>query len=279
MDLRQAAILALVQAVTEFLPISSSAHLVLVRWLLGWDDPGLAFDVALHFGTLLALTAYFARTWARILGLGVGWRPQDPPRGHPDRDLYANPPLLWFLAAATLPAACAGLALQETVETHLRSPFVIGSMLVAVGIVIWQSERAGQLRKELDRLPFAGALVIGCAQTLALVPGTSRSGITIAAGLFLGLTRQAAARFSFLLAMPVVLGASLKTGLDLFGAARPAAPELAPLAVGVAVSAVAGYVVISVFLRYLQRSTMAPFVWYRLTFGIIVLVLASTEPL
>ena len=277
MDLRQAAILALVQAVTEFLPISSSAHLVLVRWLLGWDDPGLAFDVALHFGTLLALTAYFARTWTRILGLGIGWRPQEPPRGHPDRDLHANPRLLWFLAAATLPAACAGLALQEAVETHLRSPFVIGSMLVAVGIVIWQAERAGQLRKELDRLPFAGALAIGCAQTLALVPGTSRSGITIAAGLFLGLTRQAAARFSFLLAMPVVLGASLKTGLDLFAADRPAAPELAPLAVGVAVSAVAGYAVISVFLQYLQRSTMAPFVWYRLAFGIIVLVLAGTE--
>ena len=280
MDLYQAVILALVQAVTEFLPISSSAHLVLVRWLLGWEDPGLVFDVALHFGTLLALTAYFARTWIRILGLAIGRLVLKPHPSDPDGDLHEAPRLLWFLAAATLPAACTGLALQDVIEAHMRSPFVIGWMLVAVGIVIWWADRRGRLQKGLDGLPLGGAMLIGCAQALALIPGTSRAGITIAAGLFLGLTRQAAARFSFLLAMPVVLGATLKTGADFLGTAEPASSELVPLAVGVSVSAVAGYAVIAVFLRYLQSSTMAPFVYYRLAFGIIVLVLASTtEPM
>ena len=280
MDLYQAVVLALVQALTEFLPISSSAHLVLVRWLLGWEDPGLAFDVALHFGTLLALAVYFARTWVRIVGPALAWQVAEPHPDHPDRDLYAAPRLFWYLMAATLPAAVAGIALQDAIETHLRSPFVIGWMLVAVGIVIWWAERSGRLRNGLDGLPFGGAMLIGCAQALALIPGTSRAGITIAAGLFLGLTRQAAARFSFLLAMPIVFGAAVKTGAGLLWADQPASSELMPLAVGVAVSAVAGYAVIAVFLRYLQVSTMVPFVYYRLAFGIIVLVLASTtEPM
>ena len=277
MDLVQVVVLALVQAFTEFLPISSSAHLVLVRWLLGWDDPGLFFDVALHFGTLLALTAYFVPTWCRIVGLAAGRRILEPGPGHPDLDLFENPRLLWFLGAATIPAACAGLALQEFIESHLRSPFVIGSMLVGAGCVIWWADRRGRLEKGLDSLTFAGAMLIGCAQALALVPGTSRSGITIAAGLFLGLTRGAAARFSFLLAMPVVLGAAFKTGLDTFGGGMPASTEYVPLSVGVAVSAIAGYAVIALFLRYLQRATMVPFVYYRWAVGIIVLGLASVS--
>ena len=280
MDLFQAVVLALVQAFTEFLPISSSAHLVLVRWLLGWQDPGLAFDVALHFGTLLALAAYFARTWIRILGLAAGRRLLEPEPAHPDRDLYDNPRLLWFLAAGTLPAGLAGLALQGIVEDHLRNPFVIGSMLIAVGAVIWAAERRGRMNRGLDALSLAAVLAIGCAQALALVPGTSRAGITIAAGLLLGLTRQAAARFSFLLAMPVVAGAALKAGLDTLAGTSQAPPDLLPVCAGVAVSAVAGYGVIAAFLQYLQRSTMAPFVYYRWAFGIIVLVLASSnEPM
>ncbi len=276
MDLFQVVVLALVQALTEFLPISSSAHLVLVRWLLSWDDPGLFFDVALHFGTLLALLAYFARTWIRILGLACGRRILEPGPQHPDRDLYDNPSLLWFLAAATVPAACAGLALQEIIETHLRTPVVIGVMLISVGCVIWWAERS-RLHLGLDALSLRGALLIGCAQALALVPGTSRAGITIAAGLFLGLRRQDAARFSFLLAMPVVLGAALKTGLDTLDGAMPGPQEATAVAAGVAVSAAAGYAVITAFLRFLQRSTMAPFVYYRWAFGIIVLLLASTS--
>lgn len=277
MDLLQVAVLALVQALTEFLPISSSAHLVLVRWLAGWEDPGLFFDVALHFGTLLALAAYFARTWLRILGAATGRRILEPGPQDPDRDLYDNPRLLWFLVVATLPAASAGLALQEFVESHLRSPVVIATMLIAVGAVIWWADRRGRLTDGLGTLSLSGCLLIGCAQALALVPGTSRSGITIAAGLLLGLERQAAARFSFLLAMPVVLGAALKTGFDTVGGGSTASGEILPLAVGIGISAIAGYAVIALFLKYLQRSTMAPFVYYRWAFGIIVLLLAGTS--
>ena len=279
MDMLQAVVLALVQAFTEFLPISSSAHLVLIRWLLGWQDPGLFFDVALHFGTLLALAAYFARTWVRILGLSVGRQVLRPEAGHPDHDLYENPRLLWHLAAATVPAGVAGLLLQDFIEEQLRSPALIGFMLIAVGCVIWWADRRSPTRSGLGSLSFYGALLIGCAQAVALIPGTSRSGITIATGLMLGLQRQAAARFSFLLAMPVVLGASLKTGFDMLSGTGPMTVEYAPLAIAVAVSAVAGYGVIAVFLRFLQSATMAPFVYYRLAFGIIVLVLASTSGL
>ena len=260
MDILQAVVLALVQAFSEFLPISSSAHLVLIRWLLGWQDPGLFFDVALHFGTLLALAAYFARTWVRILGLAAGRRLLPPSADHADRDLYENPRLLWHLAAGTVPA-------------------LIGFMLIAVGCVIWWADRRAIPRSGLGSLSLYGVMLIGCAQAVALIPGTSRSGITIATGLLLGLQREAAARFSFLLAMPVVLGASLKTGLDMLSGAESVPVAHVPLAVGVAVSAVAGYGVIAVFLRYLQTATMAPFVYYRLAFGIIVLVLACTSGL
>lgn len=277
MELVQVVVLALVQAFTEFLPISSSAHLVLVRWALGWKDPGLSFDVALHFGTLLALGAYFLPTWGRILGMAAGKRVLETGPGHPDHDLYENPRLLWFLVAATMPAACAGLALQEVIESHLRGPVVIGSMLVAVGCVLWWADRRGQLAKGLDSLSLAGAMLIGCAQALALVPGTSRAGITIAAGLLLGLKRRSAARFSFLLAMPVVFGAAITTGLKSWSGETPSSAEYVPLALGIAVSALAGYAVIALFLRYLQRATMAPFVYYRWAVGTIVLGLAGVS--
>jgi len=279
MDILQAFVLALVQAFTEFLPISSSAHLILIRWLLGWHDPGLFFDVALHFGTLLALAAYFARTWVRILGLAAGKEVLRPDAGDPDLDLYKNPRLLWYLAAATVPAGIAGLLWQDLIEARLRSPVVVGFMLVAVGCVIWWADRRSVPRSDLGSLPFGAVMLLGCAQAIALIPGTSRSGITIAAGLLLGLQRQAAARFSFLLAMPVVLGASLKTGLETLSGSEAMAVAYGPLGVGVAVSAVAGYGVIAGFLRFLQSSTMAPFVYYRVAFGIIVLVLASTSGL
>ena len=277
MDLVQVAILALVQAFTEFLPISSSAHLVLIRWLLGWEDPGLFFDVALHFGTLLALAAYFARTWARILGSAVGLRMRRPNPNDPDRDLHQNPRLLWFLTAATIPAACAGMVFQDAIEAHLRSPAVIASMLIAVGCVIWRADRNARQDKSLGELSLGSCLLIGCAQALALVPGTSRAGATIAAALLLGLERQAAARFSFLLAVPIVAGAALKTGLETLGGASGQAGGYLPLGLGVLVSAVTGYGVIALFLRYLQHATLAPFVYYRWAFGILVLLLAGTD--
>ena len=279
MSLWQAAILALVQAATEFLPVSSSAHLVLVRWLLGWPDPGLAFDVALHFGTLLALTAYFFRTWVAIAAAAISRRLATALADRSGSPLHHRPALLWHLALATVPAGLAGLLGGEIVEDHLRTPVVIGVMLVVVGLVLLWADRRGGQGRDLDALSLRSLLVIGCAQAVALVPGTSRSGITIAAGLFLGLRRNAAARLSFLLAMPIVLGASLKAGADLLPASILAPPEFRPLLVGIAVSAVAGYLVIASFLRYLQTSTLAPFVYYRLAFGTIVLALVARTTL
>ena len=143
----QVVVLALVQAVTEFLPISSTAHLILVPWLLGWDDHGLLFDVALHLGTVAAVLAYFSKTWVRLLFLIVGRKVFEPPPGHPDEDLYQNPRLFAYLAAATFPAGIAGLLLEDYVETTLRSPLVIGVMLILIGFMIWRAERIGRMER------------------------------------------------------------------------------------------------------------------------------------
>lgn len=277
MDLFQVVLLALVQALTEFLPISSTAHLVLVPWLMGWEDFGLFFDVALHVGTLLAVLVYFAKTWVRLLGLAVGQRVLVPESGHPDLDLYKNPKLFWYLVAATFPAGIAGLALKSAVETTLRNPLVIGVMLIAVGILIWAVERRATTRRNLDSLTFGDAMLVGLAQALALIPGTSRSGITIATGLLLGITRSSAARFSFLLSSPIILGAALKTAYDAMQAGSLTAETLPALGLGIVVSACAGYAVITFFLKYLQTSTLTPFVYYRVGFGIMVIALAYSS--
>lgn len=273
MSLLQVVVLALVQAATEFLPVSSTAHLVLVPWLLGWDDPGLLFDIALHLGTLGAVLVYFARTWVRLIALGLGKQILPPEPGDPDAVIYKNPRLFWFLVAATFPAGIAGLALEDYVESTLRSPVVIGVMLISVGLLIWWAERKGRLNDDLDRMSLRQAMLIGCAQAIALIPGTSRSGITIAAALLLGFRRPAAARFSFLLSSPIIAGASLKAALDVWKEGIPPTMQV-PFFVGIVVSAVAGYAVIALFLRYLQRSTMSFFILYRVIFGIIVLALA-----
>lgn len=270
----QVVVLALVQALTEFLPVSSSAHLVLVRWLMGWEDPGLSFDIALHVGTLLALVAYFGSSWIRILGMAAGRRWLPVQQGHRDRDLSGNPRLLWLIAAATVPAALAGMAAKDLVESHLRSPGVIGWMLVGVGYLIWEADRRGARAARLDSLGAGQALLIGCAQAVALIPGTSRSGITIAAGLAAGLEREAAARFSFLMAMPVVLGAGLLALADLPAGLQGGTVGPGSLALGIAVSAVAGYGVIRFFLGYLRQSSLAGFVYYRWVLGIVVLGIA-----
>ena len=273
MPLHQVIILALVQAVTEFLPVSSTAHLVLVPWLFGWHDPGLLFDIALHLGTLIAVLVYFARSWVRLLFLAFGKQVLLPKPDDPDVVIYKNPRLFWFLVAATFPAGIAGLALDDYVESTLRSPIVIGVMLIAVGLLIWWAERKGRLASDLDGMSLRQAMLIGCAQAIALIPGTSRSGITIATALFLGFRRPAAARFSFLLSSPIIVGASLKAALDVFGDGIPDEMQV-PFLVGILVSAVGGYAVISLFLSYLQRSTMNIFIYYRVIFGIIVLALA-----
>jgi undecaprenyl-diphosphatase len=266
-------ILAIVQGITEFLPVSSSGHLFLFPWLFGWPDPGLTFTIALHVGTLVAVAIYFLRTWLRVLGLafGAGSRPTDP--NDPDADLYDNPRLLWFLVAATIPGGLAGLAFERQAESTLRSPVLVAVMMIGVGLVLWWAERTGRQEKDLGRLSLGDSLAVGVSQALAIIPGTSRSGITIATALFRGVTRAAAARFSFLLATPILAGAAAKAALNLLH--EGLAPDMrVPFLAGIVISGLTGYLVIAFFLRYLQTNTLRIFIWYRIICGIIILVLA-----
>lgn len=274
MPLLHALILALVQALTEFLPISSSAHLILTPWLLGWPDHGLLFDIAVHVGTLAAVLLYFFKTWVRLVFLAVGREVWKPKPGEVDHDLYANPRLFWMLVAATIPAGLAGLFFKDFIETALRRPAVIGVMLIVVALLMAAVEKRGRLVRDLSRMSFGQAMAIGCAQAVALIPGTSRSGITITTAMFLGISRYSAARFSFLLSAPIILGAGLKSVLD-----SPETGGIPPgmhgaFAVGVIASAVFGYAVISFLLRYVQRATLKVFIYYRIVLGVIVLALA-----
>jgi undecaprenyl-diphosphatase len=273
MPLLHALILALVQAATEFLPVSSTAHLILTPWLLGWQDYGLLFDIALHLGTLIAVLGYFAKTWVRLSFLAIGREVWKPEPGEADYDLYENPKLMWLLVAATLPAGIMGLLLKDYVETVFRSPAVIGVMLIVVGLVMAYADKRANLVRNLDHLSFRDAMTVGCVQALALIPGTSRSGITITTAMFLGITRYSAARFSFLLSTPIILGAGLKAFLDAADQGGVPAEMHTPFAVGVIASAIFGYAVIAFFLRYLQKATLRVFVYYRVILGTVVLAL------
>ena len=268
MSIAQAILLAIVQGITEFLPISSSAHLALAPWLLGWNDQGLTFDIALHFGTLLAVLIYFARDWAQIVAqaFGINYAP--------DPDLRLNRPMLWLLAAASLPIGVFGLLFKDAAETTLRNPVIIGSMLIAVGLLMRWADKHGRHDRGVGAIGLVDAMSIGFAQALAIVPGTSRSGITITAGLFRGLDRHSAGRFSFLLSTPAVAAAAAKAFYDLYKEGGIPAEMVAPFVVGMLVSAITGCVVIAFFLRYLRTHDLRFFVYYRIVFGVFILVLA-----
>ncbi len=271
MPIYQIIVLAAVQGLTEFLPISSTAHLALIPWLFHWQDPGLAFDVALHLGTLVAVGLFFFKTWVDIVLVALGAKPWFPSSGITAEE-PENRVLLWYLMAATVPAGVAGWLFHEQVETTWRKPVVIAAAMILVALVMAWGEKVGRQRKELGAVGLADSLWIGLSQALALVPGVSRSGITITSGLLRHLTRQTAARFSFLLSTPIIAGAALK---ELHGFARHVPPEMKlPFALGVLVSAVVGYATIAYFLKYLQFGTFKIFVYYRVGFGIIVLALA-----
>lgn len=265
MPVHQAILLAVIQGLTEFLPISSSAHLALAPWLLGWKDQGLVFDIALHFGTLLAVLIYFARDWWQILGAGLGLH-----RG----DAAFPRPMLWMLAAGTVPVGIAGLALKNHAETVFRTPWVIGTMLILVGLLMAWAERRAALRRSLREVTWRDALAVGAAQALAVVPGTSRSGITLVAGLFCGLDRASAARFSFLLGTPAIAAAAADAFLDLHRAGGVPAGERALFFSAMAVSAATGCAVIAWFLQFLRQRTLKFFVAYRIVFGILIFALA-----
>jgi undecaprenyl-diphosphatase len=268
MPLLQVIVLAIVQGLTEFLPISSTAHLYLTSWLFGWQVEGLDFDIALHIGTLLAVLLYFARDWMQILAQGFGIRT----RG--DEELTHNHMLLWLLAIGTIPVGLAGLVFNKQAETTWRNPFVIGAMLIAVGILMYFAESFGRRQRDLSSINLPDAVTIGAAQALAVVPGTSRSGITISAGLFRNMTRESAARFSFLLSTPAIGAAAAKSLYEMHKKAGLHGVLNTDFLVGVAVSAITGCLVISWFLHYLRRGGLRPFVYYRIVFGIIVIALA-----
>jgi undecaprenyl-diphosphatase len=269
MPLFQAIVLGIVQGLTEFLPISSTAHLILIPWLLGWKDPGLAFDVALHVGTLAAVLIYFFRDWIQVIALGLGI-----PAGG-DSALARNRGLLWLMVAATIPIGVFGLLFQHQAESAWRTPNVIGAMMIAVGGLLWWAERAGRKRKDLGHLSFADAMSVGFAQVLAIVPGTSRSGVTIAAGLLRNLDRETAARFSFLLSTPAIGAAAAKDFYDLLKHEGGIPPDMRmAFLVGIAVSGITGCLVIQLFMRYLRRGTLNFFVAYRVIFGIMIIALA-----
>ncbi|HEY1206267.1 MAG: undecaprenyl-diphosphate phosphatase [Bryobacteraceae bacterium] len=271
MPIYQVIVLAIVQSLTEFLPISSTAHLTLIPRLLGWNSPALNsldFDIALHVGTLAALVAYFFRDWLQILAGGFGINV------HGDAEIHHNRGLLWLLALATIPVGVFGYIFKEQAETTWRNSYVIGAMLIVVGIVMYLAERTGAFRKTLGEVSLGDSVAIGLSQALAIIPGVSRSGITISTGLFRGLDRYAAARFSFLLATPALAGAALKAFHDLHKSGGLAPDMRLAFGVGAAVSAVTGWIVIAFFLRFLRTHTLRFFVYYRIVFGIIVIALA-----
>jgi len=262
MTLIQAIVLAVVQGVTEFLPISSTAHLVLVPWLVGWADQGLTFDIALHAGTLVAVLAYFAREWLGMLASLFGGTSRAP---------GVDRRMLGIIVAATVPGGLAGYFLESYAESVFRSPALIAAMLMGVAGLMWMADRRRRLLRSADSITLTDGLVIGMAQALAVVPGTSRAGITIAAGLFRNLTREAAARFSFMLATPIIGGAALKKGLEVWQQGLPPGFTPADFLVGFVVSAATGYAAIWFLLRYLQVRTLKIFVAYRLVLGAIIL--------
>ncbi len=273
MPLFQAVILALVQAFTEFLPVSSTAHLVLFPWLLHWPDPGEAFDVALHAGTLLAVILYFFKDWLTLLVCGLGG---SYPKSAPAEEIAQHRRMFWYMVVGTIPGGILGKLFDKQIEEHLRTPAIIGVSMILVALLMWWADSKATQARKLEQSNLGDAIGIGVAQAVALWPGVSRSGITIIAGLFRNFTREAATRFSFLLSAPLIAGAvaAKLPGLIKVHKAGGLDLPLSTLAVSILISGVVGYVVIAFFLRYLQTRTLKVFVVYRIVFGIIVLVLA-----
>ena len=261
MTLLQSLILALVQGFTEFLPISSSAHLILPSQVLGWPDQGLAFDVAVHLGTLTAVVAYYRRD---LLGMMAGAL-----QGAQQRHMNADLRLGLLVVLATIPAVVAGVLGKDLIENQLRSAAVIVVTTLGYGVALWVADLTGKRTRTLAQIGWRDALLVGVAQALALVPGTSRSGITITAALFLGYQREQAARFSFLLSIPVIVGAATLKFRDLLES--PEAIDWLHLSVGFVVSALTAYLTIVFFLRLLDRLGMLPWVLYRFALGGILL--------
>jgi undecaprenyl-diphosphatase len=269
----QALVMGLVQGLTEFLPISSSGHLILVRALFGWNEiprdsfiDSLAFTVILHMGTLVALLVYFWKEWLRLIPAGLASIRDRSLRGDPDRKMA------WLIVVATIPAVIVGPLLTDTIESWISKPAQVAVMLCVGAAILWLADRWGSKQREIDSLSFGGALGIGVAQVLALVPGISRSGISISAGLFGGLTREAAARFSFLMATPVVAGAGLWEARKLLTHEAGVNPDLNLILIGFIAAAISGLLAIRFMLEFLKRQPLTVFVVYRVVAAVLVFI-------
>jgi undecaprenyl-diphosphatase len=267
--LGQAVVMGIVQGLTEFLPISSSGHLIIVPYLLGWTDPfltSLAFSVMLHIGTLVALLIYFWREWVRLVPAGLATIRDRSFNSDPDRRLA------WLLAVATIPALIIGVLLNDVVEERFREVGLVALMLVVGAAIMWLADHWGPKRLlEID-LTFPKALGLGFAQALALIPGVSRSGISISAGLFAGLNRESAARFSFLMATPITAAAAGYESLKLIRGDLGVQVEVLPLIAGMVAALISGLLAIAVLLRFLRTRSLNVFVAYRIVLAAIVLI-------
>ncbi len=262
----QAIVLGIIQGLTEFLPISSTAHLILAPWIFGWDDPGLAFDVVLHLGTLTGIIAFF---WKDFCSIAAGMFS----RGRSATSIAGTEGRLgWYIIIGTIPAGLAGLFLKDQVETVLRSPRIIAVTLIAFGLVLWWAEAAGKKKRRMDHLNAVDSIVIGLAQALALIPGVSRSGITITAGLFRNLERATAARFAFLLSTPIIMAGGLLSAVDVYKEGLPH-DMFWPYVGGFAASAVSGFLAIKYLILFLGKQKVNIFVYYRIVAGIVILLL------
>ncbi|NLS12337.1 undecaprenyl-diphosphate phosphatase [Vibrio sp. SM6] len=263
----EAFVLALIQGLTEFLPISSSAHLILPSVILGWPDQGLAFDVAVHVGTLLAVVIYFRVEVITLLKAWLGSIFQG------ERSKESK--LAWMIVIATIPACVFGLLMKDIIELYLRSAYVLATTTVVFGLLLWWADRTAKLRMDEFQVGWKQALMIGIAQAIAMIPGTSRSGATITAALYLGFTREAAARFSFLMSIPIILLAGSYLGLKLVTGDEPV--HVGFLLTGVVTSFISAYICIHFFLKLISKMGMTPFVIYRLVlgFGLFALLLSQ----
>jgi undecaprenyl-diphosphatase len=268
MTVVRATILGLVQGLTEFLPISSIAHLRVIPALLGWPDPGAAFSAVIQLGTLVAVLAYFARD----LGLMTRAVLQGIFDGHPWRKPEAR--LAWFIVLGTIPIGMCGMVFKRNIEGGFRSLYVISTSLIVLGILLWVAEKTAPFRRDVSQVGFVDSQVIGLAQALSLIPGSSRSGTTMTAAMFLGLTREAAARFSFLLGIPAIGAAGVYELRELIRHGLGGA-EMPALVIGIFTSAVSGYLAIDLLMRYLRTRTTYVFVWYRIGLGLLLLGLLA----
>jgi undecaprenyl-diphosphatase len=259
MDIIQAIALAILQGLTEFLPISSSAHLLLLPILVGWEDQGLAFDIAVHIGTLTAVVIFYRHDLMKIT---TAWFSSCCGRG-----LNDDARLAWYVLLGTIPVGLAGISLSDNLETSFRSPIVVAIATIVFAILLWVAEKKATEKRETITL--IDAILVGLFQAIALIPGTSRSGITITAGLLTGLKRKQAARFSFLLSIPVISLAGMLKSYELYQTTEPVHWEF--MIIGACLSALVAYLSIAWFLKFLNKVGMLPFVYYRFVLGIFLL--------